>query len=226
MQMQKGQCMSERDGIVIINSDSAFQGSLSNCKRLEIFGYVEGNVTTGELIVHDGGNFYGQAKTASAEISGTMQGDIVVDGLIKIHPTGVVSGNVHYGRLAMEAGAHLSADVRNVPPRLMGDFEITVLRGRSARITTEDITAVDPDDKASDLVFTVSNETHGLVSITGGADGTPSHFTQADLLSGRVVFKHDGSTSPSASFDVFVADKSGATSGAPQTVKVIVKAAT
>lgn len=216
--------VSERDGIVVINGDTAFEGSVRNCKRLEIFGYVQGDVTAGELIVHDGGNFFGQAKTLSADISGTVQGDIVVEGLIRIHPSGVVAGNVHYGRLAMEQGAHLSAEVRNVPPRLMGDFEITVLRGRSTRITTADITAVDPDDKASDLVFTVSNQTFGTVAVTGVASSN-GHFTQADLLGGRVVFKHDGSSSLAASFDVLVADKSGATSGVPQTVKVIVKAA-
>jgi cytoskeletal protein CcmA (bactofilin family) len=217
----------ERDGIVIINSDTAFQGSLRNCKRLEIFGYVEGDVTTGELIVHEGGNFYGQAQTTTADVSGIVQGDIVVDGLIKIHPTGVVSGNVHYGRLAMASGGNLSAEMRNVPPRLMGDFQISVLRGRSTRITTDDITAVDPDDTSSDLVFTVSNQTHGAVSITGVApNGSVDHkFTQADLAGGRVIFKHDGSTAESASFDVIVADKSGSTSGTPQTVKVVVRAA-
>ncbi len=219
--------MGERDGIVIINSDTAFQGSLRNCKRLEIFGYVEGDVATGELIVHEGGNFHGQAQTTTADVSGTVQGDIVVDGLIRIHPTGIVAGTVHYGRLAMESGGNLSAEMRNVPPRLMGDFEISVLRGRSARITTEDITAVDPDDKASDLVFTVSNETNGAVSITGvAANGSVDHtFTQADLAGGRVVFKHDGSAADGASFDVIVADKAGGTSGAPQTVKVSVKSA-
>lgn len=217
--------VSDRDGIVIISSDTAFKGALRNCKRLEIFGYVEGEVTTGELVVHDGGNFFGQAQTDTANVSGTVQGDIVVGGLIKIHSTGVVAGNVHYGRLAMDTGGHLSAEVRNVPPRIMGDFEISVVRGRTVRVTTEDINAVDPDDKASDLVFTVSNAMHGRVGVTGGAGNPSGQFTQADLIGGRVVFQHDGADWPDASFDVMVADKSGATSGAPQTVKVTVRAA-
>lgn len=217
--------MSERDGIVIVNADTAIKGSIRNCKRLEISGYVEGDATTAALIVHEGGVFYGQAKAGTAEVSGTLQGDVVVDGLIKIHGSGVVSGNVHYGRLSMDQGANLTAEVRNVPPRLLGDYEITVARGRSARITTDDVTAFDPDDKASDLVFTVTNETHGFVSITGNSKGPARTFTQADLMSGRVLFQHDGSGATAASFDVMVADKSGSTSGAPQTVKVVVKAA-
>ena len=214
--------MSERDGLVIINADTAFEGSIKNCKRLEIFGYVQGQVDAGELVVHSGGDFYGTAKTSSAEVSGTLQGDVVVNGLIRIHPTGVVAGNVHYGRLAMDQGANLSADVRNVPPRLVGDFEITVARGRSTRITTDDITAMDPDDDAVDLVFTVSALVNGRISITGGAEPSTLHFTQADLLAGRVLFKHDGSATSAASFDVMVNDASGASSGAPKTVNVIV----
>ncbi len=217
--------MNQSDGIVIISTDTAFKGAMRNCKRLEIFGYVEGEVSTKELIVHDGGNFYGQAQTGTANVSGTMQGDIVVEGLIQIHSTGHVAGNVHYGRLAMETGGNLSADMRNVPPRIVGDFEISVVRGRATRITLEDINAVDPDDKASDLVFTVSNATHGKVAVTGGTDRPAGQFTQADLAGGRVVFQHDGSANAAAQFDVVVADKSGATSGAPQTVIVTVRAA-
>jgi len=38
-----------------------------------------------------------------------------------------------------------------------------------------------------------------------------------------VLFKHDGTDTKMASFDVVVADHAGATSGAPQTVKVHVR---
>ena len=214
--------MSERNGVVIIAADTAIKGKIRNCKRLEVMGYVEGDAVTDQLIVHEGGVFYGQAKAGSAQVSGTLQGDVTVDGLIRIHSTGHVNGNVHYGKLAMDQGANLSAEMRNVPPRIMGDFEISVKRGRSVRITTEDINAVDPDDKASDLVFTVSNASGGFVSVTGAGKGAAKTFTEADLMAGRVLFQHDGSAGASSAFDVVVADKAGATSGAPQTVKVVV----
>lgn len=215
--------MSERDGVVIINKDTAIKGSIRNCKRLEVSGYVEGDVTATSLIVHEGGVFFGTAKAGIAEVSGTLQGDVVVDGLMRIHSSGTVNGNVHYGRLSMDEGANLSAEVRNVPPRVLGDFEITVVRGRSTRITTADISAFDPDDKASDLVFTVSNELQGMVTVTGGSKGRAQSFTEEDLENGRVLFRHDGSSLDTASFDVVVADKSGSTSGTPQTVRVVVQ---
>ena len=189
------------------------------CVRRPVFATVLSIV-----IMVVGGVFYGQAKAGSADVSGTLQGDVVVDGLIRIHSTGHVNGNVHYGKIAMDQGANLSAEMRNVPPRIMGDFEISVVRGRSARITTEDINAVDPDDKATNLVFTVSNEHGGMITVTGAGKGRAGTFTEADLMAGRVLFQHDGSAAGTGAFDVVVADKSGATSGAPQTVKVSVRA--
>jgi hypothetical protein len=38
-----------------------------------------------------------------------------------------------------------------------------------------------------------------------------------------VLFRHDGTDGPLASFEVVVADRAGATSGAAQTVKVAVR---
>jgi hypothetical protein len=46
----------------------------------------------------------------------------------------------------------------------------------------------------------------------------------SDLERGSVVFQHDGSHTTAASSTVVVADHTGATSGAPQTVKVSVVA--
>lgn len=204
-------------GLVVIGRDTAFEGKIRKCGRLEIYGLVKGEVSTGEFIVHEGGIYVGKAKAGSSEIAGRAQGDIVVDGLIRVTSTGVVAGNLHYGKLAIEPGADLMAEVRNVPPRLLGDFEITVGRGRTVRITTEDITAIDPDNTAEELTFTVSNAVGGSVLATNGPTAT---FTQADLIGGRVLFRHDGSPGTKASFDVAVTDTAGGSSGDPKTVSV------
>ena len=115
------------------------------------------------LLIHPGGQCYGTVKTESAEIRGTLQGDVVVKHLISIRETGSVSGNVQYGALAMEPGGNLSAEVRNVPPAVAGDLDLTVDKGRSVPITLEDLHAIDPDDDAKDLVFSVSNARNGFV---------------------------------------------------------------
>lgn len=213
--------MSGTKGVLIVGPDLFIKGHVRNCQRVEIHGYVEGEVLARELHIHSGGKLFGRARSQSAVVNGQLQGDVQVKDLVSIGSTGDVSGNVRYGKLAMEMGANLSADVRNVPPELAGDLEVSVRRGQSVRLTLQDLNAIDPDNKASELVFAVERPRHGVIVL----DDSPSAvtgFSQADLEAGRVSFRHDGSGTSTASFDVIVTDASGATSGAPQTVHVTV----
>jgi cytoskeletal protein CcmA (bactofilin family) len=210
-------------GVLIVGEDMIVKGEIRNCRQMEVYGYVEGDVAAQSLLVHRGGRCYGTVKTDQAEIHGTVQGDVVVKHLINIRSSGSVTGNVQYGQLAMEVGANLSAEVRNVPPAIAGDLDLTVVKGRSVTVTLEDLNAVDPDDDAKDLTFAVSRSTNGFITLSGTPAKPVAKFTQADLQSGRVLFMHDGTDTKVASFDVVAADHAGATSGAPQTVKVQVR---
>jgi cytoskeletal protein CcmA (bactofilin family) len=210
-------------GLLVIREDTIIKGEIRNCRQMEVYGYVEGDVAADAVLVHQNGRCYGTVKTDSAEVHGDLQGTVVVKHLINIHDTGSVSGNVRYGKLALAAGGSLSAEVRNVPPGIAGDLDLTVDRGRTVPITLEDLHAVDPDDEAKDLTFTVSNARGGFVALAGAPKRAATTFTQADLQSGQVLFAHDGTNTKVASFDIVVADRSGATSGAAQTVKVSVR---
>ena len=216
--------MSDNRGVLIISEDTVLKGQIKNCKRMEVYGYVEGDLAAESLIVHPGGRLYGKVNAGTAEIQGTMQGEVRIKQLITIRSTGSVSGNVKYGRLAMEEGADLTDKVRNVPPSLAGDLDIAVDKGRFVRIMLDDLSALDPDDKATDLKFTVSNTRNGFVALVASPATPVINFTQADLESGRVLFAHDGTETSTANFDVVVADLVGTTSGQPQTVKVAVRA--
>ena len=210
-------------GILIVREDTIIKGEIRNCRQMEVYGYVEGDVAADTVLVHKNGRCYGTVKTDSADVHGEMQGTVVVRNLINIHDAGSVSGNVRYGKLALAAGGSLSAEVRNIPPGLAGDLDLAVAKGRTVPITVEDLHAVDPDDEAKDLTFTVSNARNGFVALSAAPKRPTTTFTQADLQEGKVIFAHDGTSSNTASFDVVVADHTGATSGAPQTVKVSVR---
>jgi cytoskeletal protein CcmA (bactofilin family) len=212
-------------GVAIISDDTVLKGRIAQCKLLEVHGYVEGEVFAERLVVHPGGRVFGTVKVDNAVVNGTLQGNITVRHLIGIGVTGSVVGQVQYGRIALESGAELSADLRNVPPEISGDLDLVVRRGRAVRITTMDLTAVDPDDRPTDLSFSISNATNGFVALNGALRTAIDTFTQADLERGNVMFAHQGDASTAtASFDVIVADSSGATSGAARTVKVAVLA--
>lgn len=209
-------------GVLVVREDTAIMGEIRNCQRIEIYGHVEGQIAAESILVHEGGRFYGTAKSDNADVHGTMQGDVFIKHLISIRSSGSVSGSVRYGQLALEAGGSLSAEVRNVPPTLGGDLGLTVNKGRTVTITLEDLRAFDPDDKATDLIFSVSNMKNGFVSLSRQPTEPVSKFSQADLQSGIVLFRHDGTNTPKASFDVVVADHAGATSGNARTVQVAV----
>jgi cytoskeletal protein CcmA (bactofilin family) len=212
-----------QQGVLIVAEDTHIKGKIRNCSRIEIFGSVDGEVAAEAMLIHEGGRFYGKARTGTADVSGTLQGTVVVKDLINIRSSGIVSGNVQYGKLAMESGAELSAHVRNVPPAIAGDLDLTVYRGRSVAVTLLDLTAIDPDDEAKNLTYAVSNVRNGFVSLASASREPVTTFTQADLEADRVLFQHDGSATDHASFDVVVTDASGATSGEPKTVTVNVR---
>jgi cytoskeletal protein CcmA (bactofilin family) len=210
-------------GILVIREDTILKGEVRNCRQMEVYGYVEGDVAADAVLVHQSGRCYGTVNTNSAEVHGDLQGTVVVKNLINIHSSGSVSGNVRYGKLALAAGGNLSAELRNVPPDIAGDLDLTVDRGRTVPITREDLHAVDPDDTAKDLTFTVSNARNGFVALAGAPKRATISFTQADLEGGKVLFAHDGTSGKVASFDVVVADRTGATSGSARTVTVAVR---
>ncbi|WP_409560359.1 polymer-forming cytoskeletal protein [Hyphomicrobium sp. MC8b] len=215
--------MSENRGVLIIGEDAVLKGEVKSGQRVEIWGYVEGGVTASEVIVQEGGRLFGAINSDTAEIRGTIQGDVRVQQLIQIKSTGHAAGKIKYGRLSMEEGGELTAHVRNIPPTLGGDLDLTVTKGRSVRITTADLNALDPDDRPENLTFHISNASGGSVVLSNDPAQAVATFSQADLERGMVYFTHDGSDAAQARFDVEVSDVSGATSGTPQTVNVAVR---
>lgn len=215
--------MSDNHGVLVIGEDAILQGEIRNCREIEIFGYVDGRLEAGNVVVHPQGRLFGTVRAENAKVHGELQGDVRVKQLIAIKNTGTVTGNVKYGRLAMDEGGELSASVRNVPPAIAGDLDLAVAKGRSVRLTTSDLTALDPDDKSQHLTFSVSNAANGHLALAAAPGQPITSFTQEDLEQGRVVFQHDGSPADTARFDVTVADRSGGTSGRAQTVNVAVR---
>jgi len=216
--------MADNRGVLVIGEDAVLKGTVSNGTRVEVLGYLEGGVSSAEVVVHEGGRLFGNVKTGKAAVHGTLQGDVRVKELITIKSTGQVSGNVKYGRLAMEEGAELTARVRNIPPSIEGDLDLTVSRGRTVRITLADINAVDPDDRPENLTFQVANPANGFVVLASNPRQAVATFTQAQLEGGKVLFAHDGSGGSSATFEISVTDASGASSGAAKQVQVAVRA--
>jgi cytoskeletal protein CcmA (bactofilin family) len=217
--------MADTRGVLILGEGAVLKGQVTNGRRVEVWGYVEGGVTAAELVVQEGGKVFGNVRTDTAEVRGTLQGDVRVQQLFSLKSTGTAAGKIKYGRITMEEGAELSAHVRNIPPAIAGDLDLCVDKGRSVRITLADLNAVDPDDRPEDLTFSVSNAHGGFVFLAQAPDAAAATFSQADLAGGQVYFSHDGSDASKAQFDIAVTDAAGASSGPAKTVNVAVRAA-
>ena len=210
-------------GVMVVLPEMAVNGTIRNCLALEVLGRIDGEVSAQSVVIREGGLVMGKIKAETLEVHGNFVGNAFVRGLMRIGATGSVSGNVRYGQLAMDVGAQLAADVRNLPPQIFGDLELTVARGAAAKVTVADLTAVDPDDTAEALTYTVSRVAGGFVELAGAPTQPATSFTQADLEAGSVSFRHDGGEARLASFDVTVTDHAGASSGTPRTVQVLVR---
>jgi cytoskeletal protein CcmA (bactofilin family) len=214
--------MAAQRSTTIIAEDMVIRGDIKNGGIVEVRGYVEGSVSADRLLIHQSGRVYGTVTADNADVNGRLQGKVYIKHLINIGNSGAVAGDVRYGQLALAGGGDLDANVRNVPPEISGDMNVTVRRGRSVRITTADLNAVDPDSVAAGINFAIGNATGGFVAKSGAPKVPVASFSQADLEGGLVLFAHDGSAGAAASFDVVAADQAGGTSGAAKTVTVTV----
>src|SRR5437870_4690832 len=93
--------VSGNEGVLVVREDTIIKGEIRNCRRMEVYGYVEGDVAADNLLVHPSGRCFGTVKIGSADVHGTLQGDVTVKNLISIRSTGAVSGSVRYGQMAM-----------------------------------------------------------------------------------------------------------------------------
>ncbi len=129
-----------------------------------------------------------------------------------------ISDEGHTGGPKQEvaAGIILAITPVNDAPVIGGDKAITVAEGGAVVVTTADLTATDPDNTDTQLVYTVTGTSHGNVRLNGAAAST---FTQDDIAHNRVSFLHDGGELD-GSFTVSLSD--GAASGGSATVAAIV----
>lgn len=209
-------------GNTIIAEDMVVRGDIRNGGLVEVKGYVEGSVSADRLLIHESGRVYGTVRADNCDVNGRLQGRVYIKHLINIGNSGAVAGDVRYGQLALAGGGDLDANVRNVPPEIAGDLNVTVQRGHAVRVTTADLSAIDPDSAATHVVFSIAGATGGHMARTGAPKTPVTSFTQADLEAGGILFVHDGSAGAAAAVELVAADQAGATSGAPKTLTVTV----
>jgi hypothetical protein len=102
----------------------------------------------------------------------------------------------------------------NDTPTLVTNAGLSVTAGGAAGIRAAELRTSDPDDAATQLVYSVSaGPSAGRLELITNPGVAVMSFTQEDIDNGVVAYVHDGSATPSDSFTFSVSDASGASLG-------------
>ena len=95
-------------GTLIVGRDIAMAGEIRSCDRLIVEGTVEAALNDCRVLeVAESGLFRGTAEVDTADISGNVDGELVVQGRLIIRSTGKIVGSLRYGEMEIERGGQI-----------------------------------------------------------------------------------------------------------------------
>ena len=102
---------------------------------------------------------------------------------------------------------------QNDPPSLTTNTGATVAEGASVTIDATMLRAVDTDNTAAEIIFTVETAPgNGLLLLEGATPiGASDTFAQEDIDNSRISYEHDGSETTGDSFEFTATDGAGGT---------------
>jgi cytoskeletal protein CcmA (bactofilin family) len=104
--------------LLYVGEGVTIKGDITVADTLIVCGLVDGNVSTGNLIVGETGVIKGRIVVAqNAEISGRVLNKLDVKSLMFLRATGRVDGSVSYGILQIEQGATIAGGISSADHR-------------------------------------------------------------------------------------------------------------
>lgn len=100
---------------MIIGKGISLQGTVTEAEKLVIEGTMESQLLQAqELVISHSGVFKGEVQVEDAEIAGTFDGTLTVNGSLTIRATGRVIGVARSRRLSVEDGGQLSGKMEMI----------------------------------------------------------------------------------------------------------------
>ena len=95
-------------GTLIVGRDISMAGEIRACDRLIVEGTVEAALNDCRVLeVAESGLFRGTAEVDTADISGNVDGELIVQGRLIIRSTGKIVGSLRYGEMEIERGGQI-----------------------------------------------------------------------------------------------------------------------
>jgi cytoskeletal protein CcmA (bactofilin family) len=87
-------------------------GDITSKADFRIDGNVEGTITTtGKVVVGENGVVSGKITCSNSDIAGLIKGSLDVSGILSLKSSARVEGDVVAGKLAVESGANVDANI-------------------------------------------------------------------------------------------------------------------
>jgi cytoskeletal protein CcmA (bactofilin family) len=89
-----------------ISKDTSIDGNVETTGNLRIEGKVKGNIRArSKVVLGNSGEVEGKVFAQTADVEGTINGSVQVEGLLTLKSTAHIKGDIKTGKLVMEAGA-------------------------------------------------------------------------------------------------------------------------
>jgi cytoskeletal protein CcmA (bactofilin family) len=100
------------NGIIVVGKGASMTGEITNCSRVEIAGELEGNILAQSVVIRAGGRVNGTVCAEEAEVSGTIEGQLLVERHLDIGSTGMIIGELSYGSIEIAPGGRIAGSIQ------------------------------------------------------------------------------------------------------------------
>jgi len=102
----------DSNSIDIIEKTTKVVGDITSKADFRIDGNVEGTITTtGKVVVGENGVVSGKITCLNSDVAGLIKGSLDVSGILSLKSSARVEGDVVAGKLAVESGANVDANI-------------------------------------------------------------------------------------------------------------------
>lgn len=97
------------NNINLVGTGTEITGNIVSNGDLRIDGILNGNMNiSGKVVVGESGRIKGEITCKNADVSGTVDGKLVVSELLSLKSTSKITGDIIIGKLAIEPGTQFT----------------------------------------------------------------------------------------------------------------------
>ncbi|MGP1437923.1 MAG: bactofilin family protein [Treponema sp.] len=105
--------LEEEDFDTVLATDIEFSGNVDLKKPLMIKGIFSGSITSeSALSIEESAFVKANVKADSLVVKGTLEGDVVADTVVRIYPTGKLSGDVVAPEVVLDSGCYFTGNCK------------------------------------------------------------------------------------------------------------------